>query len=138
MILDFMMVNWSGQPIPHAEMMVMRRVAVEMRTFHQARIVEFSHDICAGIVRFDKDGVFNAVGGSFFFGDFGAKNGKENTVVFFLPRRAFRRDEPPDFALMQSGYTDSDQWRPEGRPHLIDRSTAVGEGDLMIRVRHEH
>lgn len=53
-MLGTYLVNWSGQPIPAPEMMVMRRVAVEMRTIFDAKEVGFVHDICEGIVRYEK------------------------------------------------------------------------------------
>jgi hypothetical protein len=82
-MMDLFMVNWSGQPIPDQEMMVMRRVAIMMRTVYGATKVGFSHEICAGQVKYVKSGVYGAVGGHFFFGDLGAKNDMPNTVDFF-------------------------------------------------------
>ncbi len=133
-MLHTFIVNWSGQPIPTEEMMVMRRVAVEMRTIFSATEVTFVHERCEGLVRFLKEGVFGSVGGLFFFGDFGAKNDQPNTVDFFIPRHALRTRRTADMLLiMQTLRREGDAYVSEGYPEV-----AKGAGKLKITVRAEH
>lgn len=134
--MDTFLVNWSGQPIPPAEMMVMRRAAVEMRSIYAAKEIEFTHEICAGIVRFVGVGVFGAVGGMFFFGDFGSKNGQLNTVDFFIPRKALH-SRGDDLIVCQSMRYDGARFVPRGYPDDIDASVARGAGKMKITVRQE-
>ncbi len=136
-MLGTYLVNWSGQPIPAPEMMVMRRVAVEMRTIHGVKEVEFVHDICAGICTYEKTAIFGAVGGLFFFGDFGAKNNQPNTVNFFIPRFALNMRRTPGMVVGQSMRLDGDTFVSEGYPEDIEDSVAKGAGKLKIIVRVE-
>lgn len=131
------MVNWSGQSIPTAEMMVMRRVAVEMRAVHGVKEVGFVHDLCAGIVRYEKTGVYGASGGLFFFGDFGARNNQPNTVDFFIPRYALRKHSGPRIIIGQSMRREGNKFVSDGYPEDIDEDTASGAGKLKITVRRE-
>jgi len=131
------MVNWSGQAIPSAEMMVMRRVAVMMRTVYGAKEVAFTHDICAGIVRFNHSGVFVHVGGLFFFGDFGAKNDQPNTVDFFIPRRALHNRGDQGIVVGQSYRVRDGRAVRDGYPDDVDQATARGAGKLKVIVREE-
>lgn len=136
-MLGTYMINWSGQAIPTAEMFVMRRVAVAMRTIYGVKEVGFTHDICAGIVRFEKDGVFGATGGLFFFGDFGAKNDQSNTAEFFIPRNALHLRGGPGMVISQSLRREGDHFVSDGYPEDIDTGTATGVGKLKITVRKE-
>ncbi len=136
MSLNTYLINWSGHAIPDAEMMVMRRVAIEMKTIHGVAEVEFVHDICAGIVRFEKDGVFGAVGGLFFWGDFGAKNNQPNTVDFFIPRYALHRREI-GMVISQSFRREGNTYISSGYPEDVDEKTARGSGKLKVTVRRE-
>lgn len=136
-MLGTFLVNWSGQPIPASEMMVMRRVAIEMRTIHGVKEVGFSHDICAGIVRYEKSGIFGAVGGLFFFGDFGARNDQPNTVDFFIPRYALHMRGGPGVIVGQSMRREGNKFVSNGYPDDIDEATASGAGKLQITVRQE-
>ena len=136
-MLDTFLVNWSGQPIPPAEMMVMWRVAVEMRTIHGVKEVGFTHDICAGIVRYEKSGIFGAVGGLFFFGDFGSKNDQPNTVDFFIPRHALHMRGGPGMVVGQSMRRQGGKFVSDGYPEDIDEAVASGAGKLKVTVRVE-
>lgn len=131
------MVNWSGQAIPTSEMMVMRRVALEMRTIFGAKEVEFVHDICAGIVRYEKAGIFGAVGGLFFFGDFGCRNNEPNTADFFVPRYALHTRRGFGMIVGQTMRREGNTFVSDGYPEDIDGATASGAGKLKITVRHE-
>jgi len=136
-MLSTYLVNWSGQPIPPQEMMVMRRVAVEMRTIHGVKEVEFVHDICGGIVRYEKPGIFGAVGGLFFWGDFGQKNNQPNTVNFFIPRFALHsRGDPGMVVSMRTRLTEG-KWVQDGYPEDVLEDIARGVGELKITVRKE-
>lgn len=136
-MLDLFMVNWSGQKIPDQEMMVMRRVAVEMRTIHGVKEVGFIHDVCAGIVRYEKAGIYGTVGGLFFFGDFGSKNDMPNTVDFFIPRFAMHKRSGSGMVVGQSMRLEGTRYVPDGYPEDIDQATASGAGKLKITVRQE-
>jgi len=131
------LVNWSGQPIPAPEMMVMRRVAVEMRTIFTAKEVGLVHDICAGIVRFEKASIYVAVGGLFFFGDFGARNNQPNTVDFFIPRSALRNRRDSGMFIAQQMRCEGGQYISDGYPEDIDEAIASGAGKLKITIRKE-
>lgn len=133
-----MMVNWSGQSIPSSEMLVMRRVAVMMRTVYGASEVTFSHDVCAGLVRFEKAGVYGAIGGLFFFGDFGAKNNTPNTVVFFIPRFALHRRLEDDAVITKVTYelaADGSGYTLLGYPEDVPQEIVHATGQLKIQVR---
>jgi hypothetical protein len=136
-MLSTYLVNWSGRPIPSAEMMVMRRVAVMMRTVHDAVEVEFIHDICAGLVHYEKSGVFGSVGGLFFFGDFGEKDGQPNTVDFFIPRRALHRSGDVGMVVGQRMKFTDDGFVSDGYPEDLDTDAARGAGKLKIIVRQQ-
>ena len=136
-MLDTYMINWSGQAIPSDEMMVMRRVAVQMRTVYDAKEVVFTHKICAGLTRFEKVGVFGAVGGLYFFGDFGAKNNQPNTVNFFIPRKALHLRTDMGMVVSQSMKLKNGEFVPDDYPEDIDEATAGGYGNLKITVREE-
>ena len=136
-MLGTYLVNWSGQPIPAPEMMVMRRVAVEMRTIFDAKEVGFVHDICEGIVRYEKTAIFGAVGGLFFFGDFGSKNDQPNTVDFFIPRYALHLRGGEGMVVGQSARREGSRFEVDGYPEDIDSEIARGAGSLKITVRQE-
>ena len=136
-MLRTFMIDWSGQPIPVSEMMVMRRVAVEMRTIYGVKEVEFVHDICAGLVRFEKSGIFGATGGLFFFGDFGSKNNQPNSVNFFIPRFALHLHGELSMVIGQSMRLKGDRFVQDGYPDDIDEDVAKGTGKLKITVRQE-
>ena len=136
-MLDTYLVNWSGQRIPADEMMVMRRTAVEMRTIHGVKEVGFSHELCAGICTYQKTGVFGAVGGLFFFGDFGSKNDQPNTVHFFIPRAALHIRGDLGLVISQSMKLHDGSFVSDGYPEDIDESVAKGAGKLRITVRQE-
>ncbi len=136
-MLDTFLVNWSGQLIPTDEMMVMRRVAVQMRTIYEAKEVEFVHDICAEIVRYEKTGVFGAVGGLYFFGDFGAKNEQPNTVDFFIPRGALHHRGNIGVVVSQAIRFNGSRYESEGYPEDVDEKIAQGAGKLKITIRQE-
>jgi hypothetical protein len=131
------LVNWSGQLIPAPEMMVMRRVAVEMRTIYDAKEVGFIHDVCEGIVRYEKTGIFGPVGGLFFFGDFGQRNGQPNTVDFFIPRFALHRRGDSGMMVGQAMRFHDGKLVPDGYPEDISPDIARGAGNLKITVRKE-
>lgn len=136
-MLQTYLVNWSGQPIPTPEMMVMRRVAVEMRTIHGVKEVEFVHDICAGICTYQKAGIFGSTGGLFFFGDFGSKNNQPNTVNFFIPRFALHAHRDLGMVVGQSMRWGKDALTSSGYPDDIEDSVAKGAGKLKLTVRIE-
>jgi hypothetical protein len=136
-MLGTYLVNWSGQPIPAPEMMVMRRVAVEMRTIHGVKEVEFTHDICAGICTYQKTAIFGAVGGLFFLGDFGSRNNQPHTVNFFIPRYALNMRRTPGMIVGQSMRLVGDKWVSEDYPEDIEDSVAKGAGKLKLTVRIE-
>jgi hypothetical protein len=131
------MVNWSGRPIPEPEMHVMRRVAVQMRTVFEAKEVSFTHEVCDGLVRFEKDGVFGSVGGLFFFGDFGEEEGRPNTVDFFIPRKQLHWRASDEIIIGQTSKFDGVSFVPLGLPDDISPETARGAGELKITVRKE-
>ena len=136
-MLGIFLVNCSGRPIPPTEMLVMRRVATEMRTIYGVKEVEFSHDICEGIVRYEHSGIFGTVGGLFFFGDFGEEEGRPNTVNFFIPRYALRWRGNEGMMVSQSMRSDGSGFSSEGYPEDIDPHIASGAGKLKIKVRQE-
>ncbi len=136
-MLGTYLVNWSGQSIPAPEMMVMRRVAVEMRTIFDAKDVGFVHDICEGIVRYEKNAIFGAVGGLFFFGDFGSKNDQPNTVDFFIPRYALHLRGGEGMVVGQSARREGSRFKVDGYPEDVDPDIARGAGRLKITVRQE-
>lgn len=136
-MLGIYMVNWSGQPIPPAEMLVMRRVAIEMRVIHGVKEVGFSHDLCAGIVRFEKTGVYGAVDGLYFFGDLGSKNDQPNNAVFFIPHTALRLRERPGMIVANTLRFVGDRYVLEGYPEDIDEATVSGAGKISVTVRRE-
>jgi len=118
-------------------MMIMRRVAVEMRTVHGVKEVEFVHDKCAGICTYEKAGVFGAVGGLFFFGDFGSKNNKPNTVNFFIPRFALHTRRISGMVIGQPMRVSGDSLVSDGYPEDVEDSVALGEGKLKLTIRVE-
>ena len=136
-MLETYMVNWSGQVIPAAEVLVMRRVAVEMKTIYGVKEVGFVHEICASIVRFEKDGIYGAVGGLFFFGDLGSKNDQPNTADFFIPRNALHRRRTPRVVIGQWYRREGNQIVTDAYPEDIAENIAKGAGVLKITVRKE-
>ena len=136
-MLGTYLINWSGQLVPAAEMMVMRRVAVEMRTIHGVKEVEFFHDICAGICIYSKTAVFWSVGGLFFDGDFGSKNNQPNKVHFFIPRFALHMRRTPGMVVGQHMRLEGDTFVPDGYPEDVEDSIAKGAGKLKLIVRVE-
>lgn len=128
------MVNWSGQAIPTSEMMIMRRVAVEIISTPDITEIGFEHNSCAGIVRHTRACVYGGVGGQLFFGDFGAKNNQPNTVDFFLPRHTLHRTKWSvlfEHTLRRVG----DSFVSDGDPLEIDGHSASGSGRLIMTVR---
>jgi hypothetical protein len=118
-------------------MLVMRRVAVAMRTVYGVKEVSFTHDLCAGIVRYEKTGVFGAAGGLFFWGDFGAKNNQPNTVDFFIPRYALHDRSAPEM-LVHNRYTVTpDSVTHSGYPDDVMVDECVTNGKLKIVVRKD-
>jgi hypothetical protein len=132
-----LLINWSGKPIPSAELLVLRRVAVSIRTVLQATRVEFTHDRCAGLVRFERAGVFGAVGGLFFFADLGAKDGQPNTTNFFVPRSMLHVRPEEGLVTSQSLRRAGDRFVPSDYPDDIEPEVAAGAGSLTVRVRED-
>lgn len=132
-----LMLNWSGRPIPDAELLVLRRVAVWMHTVLQAGKVEFTHDRCAGLVRFERRGVYGTVGGLFFFGDLGARDRQPCTTHFFVPRSMlYVRPEEGLVVSQRLGWRDGRVF-PDSYPDDIDPEVASGGGKLKITVREQ-
>ena len=137
-MFDLYMMNWSGRPIPERERMVMRRAAVEMRTVHGVREVEFFHDACAGIVRYERDGLFVTKSGLFFHGTLDEKEGQPSTMDFFIPRSALHLRASDIIVVSQTLRIKDDQVMPVGYPDDIDERIASGAGTLRIKVRQEN
>lgn len=136
-MMDLFMVNWSGQPVPDQDMMVMRRVAIMMRTVYGATKVGFVHDICAGQVTYEKPGVYGAVGGHFFFGDFGAKNDMPNTVDFFIPRSSLRLQGSVGMVIHQTSRRQADGTMVFDYPEDVDPDIILARGKLKVSVLEE-
>ena len=133
------MVNWSGQKVPDEEMFVVRRAAIEMKMVHGACEAEFIHDICQGVVTFDRAGTFGPVGGLFFSADLGEKDGLPNTTTFFIPRSQLKQVRRNDMVVtstlrVRGNGSISDASYPDD----VDTDTARGKGDLRLIIRKEN
>lgn len=136
--MNLFMVNWSGAPIPDPEMMVLRRVAVLVQTgVYEATEVGFVHDICEGILKAKGVSVYGAVGGFFFFGDLGQRNGAPNDVDFFLPRRTLHLKAEDTMLTRVTHRLQGDRYAPEGYPDDVDSELMAARGNLRITIRKE-
>jgi hypothetical protein len=131
-----MMVNWSGVPIPDQKILVLRRVAVLMRTSLQAEEVSFVHDVCSGFLTYEKSGLYGTVGGLFFKGELDAEGGQPQVAHFLIPHQMLH-------VRPEDGITIAHHWQRDGDQYVCDYpddvppEMAAGLGGLKVTIRKE-
>lgn len=136
-MFEVLMMDWKGHPIPRAHMLVARRVAIMARGALQAIEVGFDHEICAGILYFQHIGIFGAIGGSFFFVDFGAANGQPNTAHFFIPRASMHIKSETGLVFEHALRLERNNIYASEFPDDVPNDEAGGAGRLKVIIRVE-
>lgn len=129
MIFAVLSINWTGQALTPAQLLVLRNVAAKhLREGHRDSVFNFSHSLCEGQITRGKEGAFGTFGGTFFHADLGVIKGERWTADFLLPRGSERVTIGDNDAVISARMT------PGGRfdKDVVDHHAASAEGSRVL------
>lgn len=84
---ELISINWTAQTLSAEQMLVLRNIAARhLRMKMKQSVINFSHELCEGVLTRKHEGAFGTFGGTFFHADLGTVNGERWTMDFLIPR----------------------------------------------------
>ncbi len=123
---DLISMNWTAQPLSPEQLLVLRNVAaLHLRRDGKHSVINFTHELCEGVLTRKSEGLFVTFVGTFFHADLGLVKGERWTVDFLLPRGS------EHLIIDDTSYVIAGRMSPTGRTeyrdvdHVLARTSEV-------------